>query len=146
LSSAAQEVAATPASVPPAGEVPSPPPQPASTRAPTSWPKEAKAEWPELPAVVQAAIAKREREIDGGLKKYANRKDDYELGRHVREGCAPLLDEMRAMNCGPVDVIALFLHWHKALQTAGPAALDELRQRYGIRAAVYPHPPMETYR
>lgn len=38
---------------------------------PPSWSAQSKAEWPNLPAEIRAAVAKREIEYDAGMRRYA---------------------------------------------------------------------------
>jgi hypothetical protein len=108
---------------------------------PTSWSRKAKDEWQALPAVVRAAVTKREQEVAKGFAVHADRVADLELARKVHAACAPVAEEMQTRGVDAADVISEFVHAHKLLE--GPNAvpvIEQLIRRFAIPAALYPYP------
>jgi hypothetical protein len=64
-----------------------------------------------------------------------------ELGRRVREACAPIADELAAKNLDPAAVVAEFIAVNQTLRGPNaPALLEHLRQTFSIPVAILPLP------
>lgn len=113
----------------PLSEVAEPPSQ-VVTRPPSSWSPAAKAAFAELPDDVKAAVAKREREIDAGLRSKAEEVKRYEPLEKVIAPRRTML-AMRGLN--EVQAISALFEAQDKLEQNPREALTMLAQIYGER-------------
>lgn len=79
------------------------------TAAPTAWPKEAKEAWQALPAQVQAAVLKRETDVQKGVDEL---KDKY---AEIDGAIAPHIDAIRRHGHTPAQAVNQMFSWFHAL-------------------------------
>lgn len=100
---------------------------------PSSWSKEAKAEWQNLPPHVQQAAAKREKEMADGFAK-----KDQELGvyRELGQVLAPRMPLLQQVGKSPAQAMDQMWRWHDQLSQPQLQdrynALAQLGRDYGI--------------
>lgn len=80
--------------------------------APEAWPKEAKAEWANLPATVQAAIAKRE--VDGA-KGVEQLKQSLKQFEPIAQVLQPRMESIRQFGHSPAEAVGQLFAWFDAL-------------------------------
>lgn len=112
----------------PSKEVADPASQPV-TRAPSSWSPAAKAEFDKLPAPVQQAVAKREQEIDQGLRRKAEELKRYEPLEQV---LAPRRDLWAAQGMDETQAIKTLLAAQDLLEKNPMQGLEYLAKAYGV--------------
>ena len=95
-----------------------------SNEPPTSWTREAKAEWGKLPARIQQEIRKREDDMQRGV---AQLRQGYE---EIDQALAPWHGEMQAFGKTPGQTIAQLFAWYDALEKNPDAAVPALLQSY----------------
>jgi hypothetical protein len=115
---------------------------------PSSWSREAKAEWPNLSDVVQAAALKRETEISQGFARIGEKERAVQAALEaaakfdlVQKACEPLAQLMQQMNLDEAGICEQACILYGSL--LGPHRLDALRllaQRFGINAMIVPDP------
>lgn len=115
----------------PSGVVAEPPSQ-AVTRPPSSWSPEAKAEFANLAPHVQAAIAKREQEIDQGLRKKAEEVKRYEPLESV---LAPRRALWAAQGMDEASAVKTLLAAQDLLEQDPRKGLEFLARSYGVDLA-----------
>jgi len=84
------------------------------TAAPEGWAKEAKAEWQNLPPVIQAAVTKREVDMAKGVEELKNRYAE------IDKVLQPRLETIRQHGHTPAQAINQLWSWFEAL-SANPA-------------------------
>lgn len=112
----------------PSKEVADPASQPV-TRAPSSWSPAAKAEFDKLPSPVQQAVAKREQEIDQGLRRKAEELKRYEPLEQV---LAPRRDLWAAQGMDETQAIKTLLAAQDLLEKNPVQGLEYLAKAYGV--------------
>ena len=115
----------------PSKEVADPASQPV-TRAPSSWSPAAKAEFDKLPSPVQQAVAKREQEIDQGLRRKAEELKRYEPLEQV---LAPRRDLWAAQGMDETQAIKTLLAAQDLLEKNPVQGLEYLAKAYGVNFA-----------
>lgn len=120
----------------PEGTAPAPEgaaPGPAGWEAPKTWRKEAAAEFPKLPPVVQAEIAKREEDMFKGLDSY---RKDAGIGKGFKDTIAPFLPACQQQGIDPLMLTKSLLNAHYTLTFADPnrkvEMLAKIAQEYGL--------------
>lgn len=121
----------------PSKEVADPASQPV-TRAPSSWSPAAKAEFDKLPAPVQQAVAKREQEIDQGLRRKAEELKRYEPLEQV---LAPRRDLWAAQGMDETQAIKTLLAAQDLLEKNPVQGLEYLAKAYGVNLPGQAQPP-----
>lgn len=115
----------------PSKEVADPASQPV-TRAPSSWSPAAKAEFDKLPTPVQQAVAKREQEIDQGLRRKAEELKRYEP---LEQLIAPHRDKWRMAGMDEASAIGTLIGAQNVLETNAVQGIQHLMRAYGVTAA-----------
>lgn len=75
-------------------------------KAPSSWKKEALADWQKLPSVVQDEVIRRENDIHKGIESY---KSKAAMADQFEKAMAPYQATLQSMNAAPHDVISELL-------------------------------------
>ena len=101
-------------------------PSTATVEAPGPWAADAKALWASLPPAVQAAVAKRESEMNEGGRQWSEQKRRYE------QMIAPVAQEAARLGMQPDQALNALMGAHHALQQNAPAAIAALAQQYGV--------------
>ncbi len=118
----AQEQEAAPA--PAEGEQEAPVEGQTETKPPEGWTREAKAEWERLPPHVQAAVSKREEDMNKGVEQLkASHKD-------IDEALKPRLDTIRRFGHTPAQAVNQLFAWFEALGANPQAAFPALAQSF----------------
>jgi hypothetical protein len=109
-------------------EEPEAPAEP-ETAAPAGWAKEAKAEWAKLPKAVQAAVSKRETDMEKGVKELKTKYED------VERAYLPYMDAIRQNGHTPAQAVEQLFGWFRALQANPDIAFPALAQsfKYDLR-------------
>lgn len=98
---------------------------------PSSYSKEAKAEWNKLPAAVQQAVIKREKEVSDG---FAKKETELSAFRDIDAVMAPRRALLQQAGKTPAQAIDQMWRWHE--QLSHPAyrgqAIAQLARDYGI--------------
>lgn len=115
----------------PSGEVAEPPSQ-AVTRPPSSWSPAAKAEFEKLPPAVQQAVAKREQEIDQGLRRKAEEVKRYEPLETI---LAPRRALWAAQGMDEASAIKTLLAAQDLLEQDARKGIEFLAKSYGVDLA-----------
>lgn len=93
--------------------------------APTSWTKDAKSEWENLPDKVRKEVLKREKDVEKGVKSL---KDKY---KEVDDAIAPYLPVIQQFGKSPGQAVGQLFAWFDALaknpDEAFPALLDSYK-------------------
>jgi LysM repeat protein len=101
--------------------------------APQSWGATVKQKWNELPADVQAEIARREEEIHRGFTRL---DEERNLGKQVKDVVTPYMPMLTSEGAHPVQAIQSLLNTAYILRTATPDKKAELfarlAQEYGV--------------
>ncbi len=107
-------------------------PSPSATRPPASWTPEAKAQFASLPQAVQAAVAKREQEIDHGL-----RMKDRDVKRYepLEQVLAPHRQKWAVQGVDEVSAIRSLIAASDWLDRNPAEALAHLAKQYGVNLA-----------
>lgn len=128
---AAPEKVEAPAKItaPDAGPKPIAQPSTAVVEAPGPWAADAKAEWSKLPPAVQAAVMKREAEMNEGGRQWSEEKRRYQAT------LAPLAQETQKLGLSVDQGLNALLGAHRMLQQNAPAAIAQLAQQYGVDLA-----------
>ncbi len=92
---------------------------------PPGWASEAKALYPSLPPAIQAAVVKRESEVNAGFAQYAQAKQ--ELERVI----APRRQHYAADGISDVQAIDNIWQWFEALKNSPQQAMPALAQMFG---------------
>lgn len=103
-------------------------PSTAAVEAPGPWAADAKSLWASLPPAVQAAVAKREAEMNEGGRQWSEQKRRYE------QTLAPLVEETQRIGIPLEAGLNAMLSAHRLLsnpQTA-PQAIVQLAQQAGV--------------
>ncbi len=106
---------------PPAEPEPAPAP---ATPPPEGWSKEAKAEWAKVPAAVQAAVSKREQDVNKGVQELRQRYSD------IDQALAPRMDVIRAHGHTPAQAVNQLFSWFEALNNNPTVAFPALAQSF----------------
>ncbi|MBN9410838.1 MAG: hypothetical protein J0H69_16955 [Burkholderiales bacterium] len=108
-------------------------PQEPTSKAPSSWKKEAAALFEALPAAVKDEVLRREGDMHKGLEGY---KAKAELGRKFESVVAPYMETINKFGVTPDVAIAELLKIDNLLRTAPPAVKAQrfmaLARDYGI--------------
>lgn len=124
----------------PESEAPEPPSQ-AVTRVPSSWSPTAKAVWADLPDSVKEAVAKREREIDQGLRQKAGELKRYEP---LEEVIAPYRQKWTVNGVDEATAVKQLLAASDWLDKDPANAIAYLARQYGVNTGgqpqAQPHP------
>jgi len=109
--------------------------------APNSWTAAAKAKWAELPAEIQAEVAKREAEVEKGFTKF---DEERQYGKSIKDIVTPYMPMIAAEGGTPQIAIQSLLNSAYLLRTGTPQAkgqmLLDLARQYGadLSAAMQP--------
>ena len=106
----------TPAEVPPAEQ--------SETSAPEAFAKEAKAEWANVPPSVQAAILKREQDMEKGVNELKSKYSDMD------KVLQPHLEAIRAQGHTPAEAVNQLFAWMMALAGNPDQAFPALAQSF----------------
>lgn len=106
---------------------------------PSTWKKEAAADWSKLPEPVRAEIHRREGDIMAGIRQY---KSGYEFGGSIAHVLNPYAPTMRAAGLQPQEVVKRAVETWASIHTGTPdqkrATLLQVAKDYGINLAVAP--------
>lgn len=94
--------------------------KPTGLAAPSSWNKNARARWDEIPADLQQEIHRRE---EAGAKGIADLKQGY---AELDSALAPYMNMIRQAGRTPAQTIQAMFQWHAGL--SGPNKVDAFRQ------------------
>lgn len=125
---------ATPAAPDPKAAAPAAQPAaPTAAAPPNGWSAEAKAKWHELPAEIQAAVAKRETDI----AKFTGKTDEERsFGREMQRVVAPYLAQIQAEGGTPAGAVQSLLNTAYVLRNGSPEqkqqALIAVAQQFNI--------------
>lgn len=97
--------------------------------APTAWTKEARAHWEALPPEVQAAVLKRETDVQAGVDKL---KTENEQHKRIADVIKPHLGEIQQAGVAPEVGIQRLLDWHAKLRSQPVVRMAELMQVFGL--------------
>ncbi len=112
-----------------------------SITAPNSWTAAAKAKWAELPAEIQAEVAKREAEVEKGFTRF---DEERQYGKSIKDIVTPYMPMIAAEGGTPQIAIQSLLNSAYLLRTGTPQAkgqmLLDLARQYGadLSAAMQP--------
>lgn len=109
----------------PAGEA-APAPEKPTTAAPTAWPKEAKEVWATLPLNVQAAVLKRETDVQKGVDEL---KGKY---AEIDGAIAPHIDAIRRHGHTPAQAVNQMFSWFHALAGNPDVAFPALLRSFNF--------------
>ena len=98
-------------------------------RAPASWSPAAKATFDKLPPEVQQAVAKREQEIDHGLRRKSEEVKRYEPLEHV---LAPRRAQWAAQGLDDVQAVKTLLAAQDLLEKNPIQGIEFLARSYGV--------------
>ena len=98
-------------------------------RAPASWSPAAKASFERLPPEVQQAVAKREQEIDHGLRRKSEEVKRYEPLEHV---LAPRRAQWAAQGLDDVQAVKTLLAAQDLLEKNPIQGIEFLARSYGV--------------
>jgi len=101
-------------------------------RAPASWSPAAKATFDNLPPEVQQAVAKREQEIDHGLRRKSEEMKRYEP---LEQLIAPHRSKWTMAGMDEVSAIRTLLAAQDMLETKPAEAIQHLARAYGVNIA-----------
>ncbi len=105
-------------------EEPAPEPAPPATPPPEGWSREAKAEWAKVPTAVQAAVTKREADVNKGVQELRQRYTD------IDQALAPRMDIIRAHGHTPGQAVNQLFAWFEALSNNPKMAFPALAQSF----------------
>lgn len=112
-------------------------------RAPEGWTAEAKAEFGNLPKVIQNEVLRREADIHKGLTRDS---EERAFAKQMREVVTPYMPIITAEGGNPVAAVQNLLNTAYLLRTASPAEkgrmIQQLAQQYG---AEMPAPGEQPY-
>lgn len=118
----------------PLSEVAEPPSQ-VVTRPPSSWSPAAKAAFADLPDDVKAAVAKREREIDAGLRSKAEEVKRYEP---LEQAIAPYRQKWQVAGVDEAQAVKQLLAASDWLERDPANAIAYLARQYGVNVGGQP--------
>lgn len=124
----------------PSEEVAEPPSQ-AVTRPPSSWSPAAKAEFDKLPPAVQQAVAKREQEIDQGLRRKAEEVKRYQP---LEDLIAPRRSKWNLAGMDDASALRTLFAAQDVLETNAVQGIQHLMRAYGVTAAQLTGQPSEA--
>lgn len=105
--------------------------------APKTWRKEAAAEWAKIPPTVRDEILKREADMFKGIEGY---KSDAAVGQGFKSVLSPFMDQIRAANANPMEVVGGLLTTHSKLLTMPldqrAALFERVAGNYGVKVKV----------
>lgn len=104
-------------------------------RAPASWSPAAKADFATLPAHVQQAVAKREQEIDHGLRRKSEEVKRYEP---LEQLIAPYRPKWQMSGMDDATAIRTLLAAQDMLETKPAEAISYLAKAYGVDLSAQP--------
>lgn len=102
-------------STPPAPEKPAAQPSAQPVKAPQSWKPSAREEWSKISPLVQAEVARREREVQQALQETSEARQGYQK---YRETVAPFEQMIRSEGGEPLAAVQSLLQTAYALRTA----------------------------
>jgi hypothetical protein len=131
----------------PAAEItPAPAPE---KRPPSSWKKEAAAEFDKLPPHVQDEVLRRETDFHKGIEGF---KQHADLGRSMERAIQPYMQTIQQLGVAPDQAVGALLRADAMLRNPDPAQRAQyfasLAQQYGIdmgQAAQIPQPDLYTF-
>jgi hypothetical protein len=102
-------------------------------RPPSSWKKDAAAEFDKLPAHVQDEILRRETDFHRGIEGFKTHAD---LGKSMERAIQPYMQTIQSLGVSPDAAVGKHLQADHILRTSAPdqkaAYLSQLAQEYGI--------------
>jgi hypothetical protein len=102
-------------------------------RPPSSWKKDAAAEFDKLPAHVQDEILRRETDFHKGIEGFKTHAD---LGKSMERAIQPYMQTIQSLGVSPDMAVSKLLQADHILRTSAPdqkaAYLSQLAQEYGI--------------
>jgi hypothetical protein len=109
---------------------------------PNTWTAAAKAKWADLPAEIQAEVAKRESEVEKGFTKL---DEERSVGKTFKEVISPYLPMIQAEGGTPITAIQSLLNTAYQLRQGTPQTkgmlLLQLAQQYGADLSVSQNQP-----
>ena len=108
------------------GEAAAPAEEAPKTAAPTAWPKEAKEAWQALPPQVQAAVLKRETDVQKGVDEL---KGKY---AEIDGAIAPHIDAIRRHGHTPAQAVNQMFSWFHALAGNPDVAFPALLRSFNF--------------
>ena len=93
---------------------------------PVSWSADAKTEWSKLSPAIQAAVLKREAEINDGGRKWSEERQAYDAL------LAPVQEMAQRAGVDPKEGFNRLLQWNSYLDADPSNAIRELAQTYGV--------------
>lgn len=93
---------------------------------PKGWSADAKTEWSNLPPAIQAAVSRREQEIDAGARQWSEQRQAYE------RVLTPVAELSQRNGLSVEDGIQRLLSVESRLASDGAATIVELAQAYGV--------------
>lgn len=99
------------------------------TKAPDGWTKEAKAEWANVPAQVQAAVLKREADVAKGVQELQKKYTD------IDQALQPRMEVIRRHGHTPAQAVNQLFAWFEALSANPGVAFPALANsfKYDLR-------------
>jgi hypothetical protein len=134
-SQARQQAEEDEAATPPEGEqeVPLQP----ETKAPDAFAKEAKAEWANVPQVVQTAILKREQDMAKGVQELKDKYSD------IDKVLAPHVEGIRKQGHTPAEAVNQLFAWMQALAANPDVAFPALARSFGYDPTRFANAPAQ---
>ena len=137
---ATPEAEDAPLEAPKVSEVPEVPDY--SKQPPSSWKKEAKAEWEKLPAHVREDVIRREADFHRGIEQY---KQHAQRAQAYEQAMAPYQQTMQQLGVQPAQAIAELFKADHLLRSSAPhekaAYFAKLAQDYGVQLGDIAQPP-----
>lgn len=110
-----------------------PAPAPEAKRPPSSWKKEAAAEFDKLPPHVQDEVLRRETDFHKGIEGF---KQHADLGRSMERTLQPYMQTIQSLGVPPDQAVGALLRADAMLRNPDPAQraqyFSQLAQQYGI--------------
>ena len=113
-------------------------------RAPSSWKKDAAAEFDKLPPHVQDEVLRRETDFHKGIEGF---KQHADLGRSMERTLQPYMDTIRQLGVAPDQAVGALLRADAMLRNPDPNARAQyfatLAQQYGIDLGIAAQVPQK---
>lgn len=93
---------------------------------PRGWSADEKTAWSALPPAIQAAVSRREQEIDAGARQWSEQRQTYE------RVLSPVAELAQQNGLSVEDGLTRLLTVERRLASDGPNMIRELAQAYGV--------------
>lgn len=100
--------------------------QTTATQPPSAWTREARDVWAQVPPQAQAAIIKREQDIQNGVNQLRSHYNE------IDEAISPYYDQIRTFNKTPGQAVAQLFAWFDALARNPDQAFPALLKSYNF--------------